>query len=139
MNKFLSGLLTIGLSLSSLPALAGLGDAEGGTKREFDAYCGEIGKKCKIVFTGDKLIVNASDNITKNQLRKFSSSSDFWCNAYGCKGSGTFLIIYEEAGKESSGTIIFVNHKTYEQFAFALDAFCGSDCRPVGPSMKIEQ
>ena len=139
MKKVLTGLFAAAVAITSTPAFAGLGDAEGGTKREFDAYCGEIGKNCKVVFVEDRLVVNSKDSITKNQLRRFSSSSDFSCDAFRtCRGSGTFLVIYEENGVESSGTIIFVNKKTYDQFGFALSAFCGASCRPIGPSLKIE-
>ena len=129
--------------VSAVPAFAGLGDAEGGSKREFDAYCGEIGKKCKVLFTEGKLIVNSKDSISKNQLVRYSTHPDFDCivGAFStsCRGSGSILLIYNEDGSEGSGTFIFVNRKAFEEFNRAVSAFCGGTCRPIGPSVKLEQ
>jgi len=44
-KKVLTGLFAVSLLFSAVPAFAGLGDAEGGTNRKFDAYCGEKRKK----------------------------------------------------------------------------------------------
>lgn len=140
-RQLLASLSALLLTLAPLPSVAGLGDAEGGTKREFDAYCGKTGNKCKVLFQDDKMIVNGKDSIAKSQIRSWSTFEDFMYNQYGTvlKGEGTTLVIYEEDGKEGSGTIIFVNAKTYKEFIFAMKAFCGASCRPIGPSVKVEQ
>jgi hypothetical protein len=139
-RQLLASLSALLLTLAPLPSVAGLGDAEGGTKREFDAYCGKVGNNCKVLFTEDKLVVNGKDSISKSQMRSWSTSDEFIYFKSGyTTGQGTTLIIYEENGKEGSGLIIFVNPKTYREFLFAVTAFCGAGCRPIGPSVKIEQ
>jgi len=50
-----------GSFVSPNAAFAGLGAAEEGTKRTFDAYCGEKGNDCKVEFTGERLTVNSTD------------------------------------------------------------------------------
>ena len=54
-----------GSLISPNAALAGLGAAEEGTKRTFDAYCGKKGNDCKVKFTGERLTVNGTDGIDK--------------------------------------------------------------------------
>ena len=134
----------IGASLvSPNDALAGLGAAEGGTKRTFDAYCGKKGNDCKVEFTGERLTVNSTDGIDKGQIVKYQFSQDFRCGnglltRNSCSGRGTALVIYNENGVEGSGTFIFTNRRTFEEFAGALSAFCGGSCRPIGPSVRLE-
>ena len=131
----------IALSASSIGAtsvMAGLGDAEVGTKRDFAAYCGEKGKDCTVTFTDSRIIVNKNDSISKDQFKKYIKDSSWRCGAFSCIGSGTYLVIYEEDGVEGSGSFIFTNRKAYNQFGITIEAFCGAKCHPVGPSIKIE-
>jgi len=130
-------------SFMTTPTWAGLGAAEGGTtNRTFDAYCGKPGNKCKVKFSGNRLTVNGTDGIDKGSIIRYQTSNDFWCTASvlrrNCRGSGQALVVYREDGQEGSGTFIFVNHKTFDQFKAALSAFCGGSCRPIGPSINIE-
>ena len=124
-------------------ALAGLGAAEEGTKRTFYAYCGKKGNDCKVEFTGERLTVNSTDGIDKGQIVKHQFSQDFRCGTglltrNSCSGRGTTLVIYNEIGVEGSGTFIFTNRRAFEEFAGALSAFCGGSCRPLGPSVRLE-
>ena len=124
-------------------ALAGLGAAEGGTNRSFDAYCGTPGNKCKVKFSSNRLTVNGNNGIDKGSIIRYQTSNDFWCTASvlqrNCRGSGQALVVYQEDGQEGSGTFVFVNHKAFDQFKAALSAFCGGSCRPIGPSVRIEE
>ena len=129
--------------IGSSPVNAGLGEAEAGTKRTFDAYCGSKGNDCKVKFTDDRLTVNNSDGIDKGQIVKYQFSQDFRCGTglltrNSCSGRGTALVIYNENGVEGSGTFIFTNRRTFDEFSGALSAFCGGSCRPIGPSVRIE-
>ena len=144
MNKILKGLFAFSLLVSAVPVSAGLGDAEGGTtNRTFDAYCGKKGNNCKVMFANDKLTVNQKDSISKGQILKYTVNPNFYCESgmFGekCDGEGSVLVIYQEEGREGSGIFIFVHKKTFMEFVNAITAFCGAGCRPIGPSIKLEQ
>ena len=70
MKKFaILATAAISLSISGLPANAGLGEAA--TKSQssiYDAWCGEKGNDCKVSFTGGKITVNNSDSVKFEQL-----------------------------------------------------------------------
>ena len=136
----LGGALTL---ITPPPTKAGLGAAEQGTKRTFDAYCGKKGNDCKVEFTNNRLTVNGIDGIDKGQIVKYEFSQNFLCGTglltrNSCSGRGTALVIYNEDGVEGSGTFIFTNRRTFQEFAGALSAFCGGSCRPIGPSVRLE-
>ena len=125
------------------PAEAGLGKAEGGTSRTFDAYCGKAGNKCKVKFSSSRMTVDETDGIDKGQIIKYEFSQNFLCGTglltrNSCTGRGTALVIYNEDGAEGSGTFIFTNRRAFSEFSAALSAFCGGGCRPIGPSIKID-
>ena len=134
----------IGASLiSPNSAYAGLGAAKKGTNRTFDAYCGTKGNDCKVEFTSERLTVDSVDGIDKGQIVKYQFSQDFRCGnglltRNSCSGRGTALVIYNENGVEGSGTFIFTNRRTFEEFTGALSAFCGGSCRPIGPSVRLD-
>lgn len=145
MKRLLMLISLLSIATLSPTALAGLGSAESGTKRDFDAYCGEKGNNCKITFTQTHLIIDGKDKIHKDMIRKVVTEECFRCldgRRSGCIShvcnEGSALIIYKEGGVEGSGVIMFVNAKAWDQFKRALSGFCGADCRPQGPSIKIE-
>ena len=129
--------------ISPPPAKAGLGAAEEGTKRTFDAYCGKKGNDCKVEFTNNRLTVNGANGIDKGQIVKYEFSQDFLCGTglltrNSCSGRGTALVIYNENSVEGSGTFIFTNRRSFAEFSSALSAFCGGSCRPLGPTVRLE-
>ena len=129
------------LPFLQVPALAGLGEASSvSTEAEFKPWCGKRNNDCKVTFAGDKIAVNNGDGITREQFKRYSCSSEW--RQLGLSGIDhweyTCLVFYTENSKEQFGTFMFVNEGAYRAFVRALEGFCGSTCRPIGPSFKVE-
>ena len=119
---------------------AGLGDADNSAVRTFQPWCGKRENNCTVSFAHGILIVNDKDSITRDQFRSFSCDSQYITPFWGSNHwEYTCQVIYNEDGADKSGVFIFVNGDSAVQFKRALAAFCGSSCRPVGPSIKFEQ
>ena len=101
---------------------AGLGDAEGLSQKEFDAWCGQAGNNCKVVFSDNRLTVNGIDGIQRDQLIEFSYDSTY--NQWDYSTKHFFTLSYKEDGVIKSGTFIFGHGKTSKAFKRALLWFC---------------
>ena len=69
-------------SVFFIPALADLGPAETAMKKSsFNAWCGKRKNDCTVSFEGDRLLVNGTDGINKNQILRIWADKelrDFW-------------------------------------------------------------
>ena len=124
MRRFILVALTAGLLSSfSGPLHAGLGDAEGPERREFDAWCGKKGNNCKVVFTDNSLTVNETDGISRSQMTEFSADQKYTAIG-GSYWTWYFTVSYKEDGVVKSGTFLFVNKKAAGAFKRTLLWFC---------------
>ena len=115
------------LAAIALPstALAGLGDAQKLSKREFDAWCGVRHNKCKVVFNNESMTVNATDGIKRSQMLSYSYDK-FWekTPCFSACRNHQFTVSFKEDNTTQKGTFIFVDDITATNFRQALDAFC---------------
>ena len=92
MQKFLIALAAAGLILGN-PVKAGLGEAETRTQQSYDAYCGEVGNNCKVVFSSNRLTVNFVDGITREQFEGYSERDGQIYDFFGSrKGTPTTFL-----------------------------------------------
>ena len=135
--------LTIGsVAAFGSPSLAGLGDAETQSQQSYDAYCGKIRNDCRVVFSGERLIVNDRDSITRSQFRGYNQREGQTYSIFGSTNGYTyhFLVRYEESGTVKTGEFIFVNRDTAKQFRTSLEAFSSQGyTREIGPTIEIEE
>ena len=129
------------LFIGTQPATAGLGAADTEVVKEFDAWCGKRKNNCKVSFpSSTELRVNDKDGITRDQLQ--SVRCDAAWRQMGLSGIDHWeyywLLKYREDETDKSGKFLFVNTGAYSDFVDAVLVFCGPKCRPVGPSIKIE-
>ena len=144
--------LLIGIAL---PVQAeGLGGADitgpqGGTTtgRIYDAWCGTDFKDCKVSFKNDRLSVDGSSGITRNQL--VNVSMERVCRQKSLGGLGPpscfksqynkeYVITYKSEKGQRSALISFRHEPTYKSFNRDFQIWMGDVLRKVGPSLKIE-
>ena len=141
MQKLLIAAAASLLALSPAPATAGLRDASSAsTEAEFRPWCGKRKNDSKVKFTNDRMIVDDGDGISREQFKRFNCSGEW--RQLGLSGwdhwEYTCQVFYNENSQAQFGTFIFINEGAYRGFVRALKGFCGSECRPIGPSYKIE-
>ena len=125
------------------PALADLGPAETAMKKSsFNAWCGKRKNDCTVSFEGDRLLVNGTDGINKNQILRIWADKelrDFWDRNPLSYYQDVYYVTYKKAdGSEGTGRFIFLNHQESTQFWNNLEIFLGPERRQVGPSIKVE-
>lgn len=138
MNKISSFAVVLSIATSliaSAPATAGLGDADSGETRNFDAWCNKEGNKCKVKFTDERMSV-ASDGIDRTQFRGFSYRYQYEPQ-YNPTPRHNFVVNYQEDGVYKSGTFIFIHQGAAMKFHDTLNWFCGESCREKGPSIEV--
>lgn len=132
----------------NLQAQADLGDAEKVVyNAAYDAYCGEKGHKCKVLFIGDRLVVDSGSGVSFRDMR------EIWYHVY--KGffdpDPTYIydVTYLKAdGTEATGKFLFVNSGASQKFWNSLQLFArrnastkvyvDDDRRQVGDSVLIK-
>ena len=104
------------------PSRSGLGEAESLQVLEFDAWCGNKGNYCKVVFTSDFMSVNGVAGIKSSQIHSFSDVTDLGF----FNGMQQFVVTFKEQGSLRNGTFIFRDIDRAEKFKQALISFCPS-------------
>ena len=120
------------------PAAAGLGAASSSSSTSFDAWCGSKGNKCKVKFADERITVNGSDSISFDQVIGYTTAQNWRYRIGGSYWLHTITIQYVEDGSTKSGKFLFSNSTAATDFATQASMAC-RQCRPVGPSIKIEQ
>jgi len=125
------------------PALADLGPAETAMKKSsFNAWCGKRKNDCTVSFEGDRLLVNGTDGINKNQILRIWADKElreFWDRGFSYY-QDVYYVTYRKAdGSEGTGRFIFLDHRQEsKEFWNNLEIFLGPERRQVGPSIKVE-
>lgn len=130
-------------SLFMIPSFADLGPAETAMKKSsFNAWCGTRKNDCTVSFEGDRLLVNGTDGINKNQILRIWADKElreFWDRGFSYY-QDVYYVTYRKAdGSEGTGRFIFLDHRQEsKEFWNNLEIFLGSERRQIGPSIKVE-
>ncbi len=139
MNRIFLLALTAGL-FSTISAEADLGKAETDLRKKekiekssFSAWCARPRNKCKILFNGDRLTVDKSKGIDRNQIKSY------WEELKLTKRSDViyhYFITYEKIDKsgDSTGEFIFTNYEESIRFWNTLKKFTETLNLPMGPT-----
>ena len=115
------------------------------TGKVYDAWCGSTFKDCKVSFKNDRLSVNKSSGITRNQL--VSITMDRVCrqktfgitDCFPSQYNKEYSITYKNLDDQLRTALITFKHEpTYKSFNRDIQIWMGDVLREVGPSLKIE-
>jgi hypothetical protein len=149
--------------LTAMPAGADLGGADiTGTKgatstgQTYDARCGIEKDQCTVSFIGEKLMVNGTSGITRDQLINVKMKKECtqrslllpWVTScFPNQLDWEFTITYSSSsGERRSALITFMPRylatgatENARGFERDLEIWMKDILRPIGPSLKIEQ
>lgn len=149
--------LILGLYSSSLlvanclSANADLGEADvtspGATTTgsEYDAWCGNSYKDCKVRFRDGRLVVDAGAGIAREQYKSvyyervcrnfvFGLSSCY----YHQMNKEYSITYFDSSGVERTAKISFRNEQAAQRFDADFRIWSGSVLRPIGPSIEVK-
>ncbi len=123
MNQFLFIALIAAL-ISPIATKADLGEAEPAEKQTFKIWCAEKKNDCDVTFDGNRLRVNGSTGITREQIIVIDEFCLTW------QGLHTYTVAYRKKdGSQSSGVFIVpgfrCENKNNQKFRPALVGWAG--------------
>ena len=114
----------------------------------YEAWCGDDFKDCEVSFKNDRLSVDGSSGIKREQLVNVSMEKVCRQKSFGAFGPPScfqsqynkeYAITYKNSsGKNRTALISFRHEPTYRSFNRDLHIWMGDLIRRVGPSLKVE-